>query len=130
MIAEQLKEAEELYPSAWIEDAIFEAVSQNKRSWRYIARILERWEREGRGDGEPGRHPKRLATTRNLSNGEPVDQAVDDAHESPDACEICRGRGWYTHDVPAGHPDFGQTVTCKCQQERLEEERSRQVTTL
>ena len=67
---------------------------------------------------------KRLATTRNLSNGEPVDQAVDDAHESPDACEICRGRGWYTHDVPAGHPDFGQTVTCKCQQERLEEERS------
>ena len=59
MIAEQLREAEELYPSAWIEDAFLEAVSQNKRSWRYIARILERWEREGRADGEPGRHPKK-----------------------------------------------------------------------
>ena len=59
IIAEQLKEAEELYPSAWIEDAFLEAVSHNKRSWRYIARILERWEREGRADGEPGRHLKK-----------------------------------------------------------------------
>ena len=59
MIAEQLREAEELYPSAWIEDAFLEAVSHNKRSWRYIARILERWEREGRSDGEPRRHPKK-----------------------------------------------------------------------
>ena len=67
---------------------------------------------------------KRLATTRNLSDGGPTDQAADDSQESPDACEICRGRGWFTHDVPAGHPDFGQTVTCQCQQERMEEERS------
>ena len=60
MIAEELREAEQLYPAPWIEDAFREAVSQNKRSWRYIARILERWEREGRGDGEPGRHPKKV----------------------------------------------------------------------
>jgi DnaD/phage-associated family protein len=59
MIADELKEAEELYPSAWIEEAFREAVSQNKRTWRYIARILERWEREGRTDGEPGRHLKK-----------------------------------------------------------------------
>ena len=59
IIAEQLNEAEELYPAEWIEDAFREAVSLNKRSWRYISRILERWEREGRGDGEPGRHPKK-----------------------------------------------------------------------
>ncbi len=51
MIAEELKEAEKLYPEAWIRDAIKEAVSLNKRSWRYIARILERWSTEGRGDG-------------------------------------------------------------------------------
>ena len=49
MIADALLEAEEMYPEEWIEDAIEEAVVQNKRSWRYISRILERWELEGRG---------------------------------------------------------------------------------
>ncbi len=59
MIAEELREAEELYPQSWIEDAFREAVRANRRSWRYVSAILERWEREGRSDGEPGRHPKR-----------------------------------------------------------------------
>ncbi|MCH8205944.1 MAG: DnaD domain protein [Chloroflexi bacterium] len=58
MMADELREAEQVYPAPWIEEAFREAVSQNKRSWRYITRILERWEREGRGDGEPGRRPK------------------------------------------------------------------------
>ena len=40
MIAEELKEAERLYPSQWIDEAFREAVTMNKRSWRYIARIL------------------------------------------------------------------------------------------
>ena len=59
MISEELWEAEQIYPHSWIEDAFREAVSRNRRSWKYIAAILERWEREGRGDGEPGRHPKK-----------------------------------------------------------------------
>ena len=59
MIADELREAEELYPGDWIEDAFREAVGQNKRSWRYIARILERWEQEGRGHGQPGRVSKK-----------------------------------------------------------------------
>ena len=59
MISEELREAEQIYPHSWIEDAFREAVSRNRRSWRYIATILERWEREGRSDGEPGRHPKK-----------------------------------------------------------------------
>ena len=59
MIAEILKEAEDLYPAAWIEEAIKEAVSHNKRNWRYIARILERWEFEGKKDGESRRHTKK-----------------------------------------------------------------------
>ena len=58
MIADELREAEQLYPAAWIEDAFREAVGHNKRSWRYIACILERWQREGRSDGESGRYPK------------------------------------------------------------------------
>ena len=51
MIAEELREAESLYPEIWIRDAIKEAVNQNKRKWRYIAAILERWATEGKGDG-------------------------------------------------------------------------------
>ncbi|MBM3155893.1 MAG: DnaD domain protein [Chloroflexi bacterium] len=58
IIAEELKEAEKLYPALWIEDAFKEAVDLNKRNWRYISRILERWKAEGRHDGEPGRHFK------------------------------------------------------------------------
>jgi len=51
MIADELREAEKLYPVTWIKDAIKEAVSLNKRNWRYIAKILERWSSEGRSDG-------------------------------------------------------------------------------
>lgn len=58
IIAEQLKEAEGLYPASWIEDAFREAVAQNKRRWSYISRILERWAAEGREDGKPGRYSK------------------------------------------------------------------------
>jgi DNA replication protein len=59
MIAEELKEAEGLYPEAWIEEAFREAASLNKRNWRYIARILERWSTEGKDSGESGRGPKK-----------------------------------------------------------------------
>jgi len=51
MIAEELRDAEKVYPVVWIKDAIKEAVAANKRSWRYIARILERWSAEGRDNG-------------------------------------------------------------------------------
>ena len=52
LIAEQLQEAERLYPSDWIEAAFKEAASLNKRSWKYILRILERWSIEGKDDGK------------------------------------------------------------------------------
>jgi len=59
MVAEELQEAERLYPDEWIEDAFREAVSLNKRNWRYIARILERWSSEGRDSGESRGYPKK-----------------------------------------------------------------------
>jgi len=55
MIGEELQEAEKLYPADWIESAFREAVSLNKRSWKYIARILERWAIEGKDNGKLGR---------------------------------------------------------------------------
>lgn len=48
MIADAIKDAETTYPIQWIIDAIMIAVERNKRSWRYITAILERWQREGR----------------------------------------------------------------------------------
>ncbi|MFH1485126.1 MAG: DnaD domain protein, partial [Chloroflexota bacterium] len=48
IITDELREAERLYPRAWIEEAFREAVELNKRNWRYIARILERWATEGK----------------------------------------------------------------------------------
>jgi DNA replication protein len=59
MIAEELKEAEKVYPPQWIEEAFKEAVTLNKRSWKYIARILERWASEGKDSGEYKRDIKK-----------------------------------------------------------------------
>jgi DnaD/phage-associated family protein len=52
ILAEQLQDAERRYPVEWIELAFSEAVSNNKRSWRYIERILERWAAEGKQSGK------------------------------------------------------------------------------
>lgn len=49
LLAEELREAETTFPTAWIEDAFREAVAQNKRNWRYVRRILENWTAHGRG---------------------------------------------------------------------------------
>jgi DNA replication protein len=51
LIADELRDAEQLYPQTWIRDAIKEAVSLNKRNWRYIAKILENWSAEGKSNG-------------------------------------------------------------------------------
>jgi len=60
-IADELREAEKLYPEAWIRDAIKEAVNQNKRKWSYISAILERWWSEGKDSGTYKRDFKKTA---------------------------------------------------------------------
>lgn len=59
LIAEELREAEKLYPPEWIRSAFKEAVTLNKRNWKYILRILERWATEGRDNGKPWRDFKK-----------------------------------------------------------------------
>ncbi|MFN8637449.1 MAG: DnaD domain protein [Chloroflexota bacterium] len=49
LLAEELREAAQTYPTAWIEDAFREAVANNKRSWRYVRRVLDNWASRGRG---------------------------------------------------------------------------------
>lgn len=52
IMSDKLKEAEALYPPAWIEEAFGIAVEQNKRNWSYIEAILQRWAASGRNDLE------------------------------------------------------------------------------
>lgn len=50
LLADRLADAMLRYPEVWIAEAIGEAVAYNRRSWRYIERILENWATEGRSD--------------------------------------------------------------------------------
>ncbi len=59
MIAEALGEAEDTYPSIWIEEAVRIAVENNKRSWRYVEAILERWQQEGRDERKDKRYAEK-----------------------------------------------------------------------
>ena len=33
-----------------------------------------------------------------------------------EACAVCNGAGWVSKRVPIGHPDFGRTFPCDCQE--------------
>jgi DnaD/phage-associated family protein len=55
LIADTLKDAEELYSPEWIAEAIELAVTNNKRSWKYSEAILKRWKEEGRGEKQDRR---------------------------------------------------------------------------
>ena len=59
MIAETLGEAEDTYPPIWIEEAVRIAVENNKRSWRYVEAILERWQQEGRDERKDKRYAEK-----------------------------------------------------------------------
>lgn len=64
MILAELQRAEAQYPATWVPDAIREAVLANVRSWRYIAKILARWSKDGRGDATPVPPGKEIDVTR------------------------------------------------------------------
>lgn len=56
LLTDQIETAMDLYPLEWIEDAIGEAVTYNKRNWRYVQRVLENWSVNGRGDTQSRRN--------------------------------------------------------------------------
>jgi DnaD/phage-associated family protein len=53
MMAEELRDAERHFPADWIADAFREAVANNKRNWKYVRAILERWRVQGKDAGRP-----------------------------------------------------------------------------
>ena len=69
LIADQLKDAEERYPAEWVREAFREAVSLNKRNWRYIEAILRRYEAEGPDYEKAGRDTEAEWLERRYSRG-------------------------------------------------------------
>jgi len=59
LIADALKDAEAAYPPEWIDEAISQAVRNNKRNLRYIEAILKRWKEDGRGEKQDRRDVKK-----------------------------------------------------------------------
>ena len=55
LIEAELRDAEKHYAADWVREAFREAAELNKRSWRYIERILQRWETEGPNYEKPER---------------------------------------------------------------------------
>jgi DNA replication protein len=60
LVAEQLRDAERLYPREWIEAAMEQAAGYNRRTWRYVEGILARWEVEGPPRGTGSRERQEL----------------------------------------------------------------------
>ncbi|MCC6148274.1 MAG: DnaD domain protein [Anaerolineaceae bacterium] len=48
MIADMLRDAEQIYPSEWIREALQIAIENNIRRWRYVEAILKSWQENGR----------------------------------------------------------------------------------
>jgi DNA replication protein len=77
LLMDELDEAERLYPRPWIEAAFREAVANNRRSWRYISRILERWRLEGPNYETAGRRPSSGTSGRRRTVGGPYRRIVE-----------------------------------------------------
>jgi len=52
LIADTLRDAEDIYYPEWIAEALEIAVKNNKRSWKYVEAILKRWKEQGRAKRE------------------------------------------------------------------------------
>jgi DNA replication protein len=58
LIADALKDAEQVYSPEWMADAIEQSAKLNKRSWKYIEAILRRWKEEGHAEKQDRRDPE------------------------------------------------------------------------
>jgi len=54
IVAELIRDAVAEYPEEWIRDAMGVSAAANRRNWRFVERVLERWAREGKDDGTIG----------------------------------------------------------------------------
>jgi len=59
MIADMLKDAEKEFPLSWIVEAMRIAVAKNALNWRFVQAVLDRWQREGKGNAVAQRPDER-----------------------------------------------------------------------
>ncbi|TAK22038.1 MAG: DnaD domain protein [Chloroflexota bacterium] len=60
ILVEELRQAAAEFPAEWIREAFAEAMAYNRRNWRYVKRILERWAANGRyADTSPGKRTRK-----------------------------------------------------------------------
>jgi len=77
LLVDELDEAEQSYAPAWIEAAFREAAANNRRSWRYISRILQRWSIEGPDYEASGRRAPLNPGGRRRTIGGPYRRVVE-----------------------------------------------------
>jgi DNA replication protein DnaC len=68
------------------------------------------------------REPGNAASNASPNGGDGGNGGTGDGSNGDGACPHCAGSGWFTLDVPVGHPDFGLVMTCECQEDRIEGE--------
>lgn len=76
LLAEELSEAERIYPLDWIEAAFRQAVAYNRRNWKYVQRILERWAIEGKQDEASGRSAGQSGSAGRYHRGRPAGRSI------------------------------------------------------
>ena len=59
LIADTLRDADKIYPEAWIQQAMEIAVQNNVRKWNYIEAILRSWQDGGRDERSDRGHSKK-----------------------------------------------------------------------
>jgi DnaD/phage-associated family protein len=76
ILSEKLREAAQIYPPEWIEEAFLHAVSYNRRSWAYISRILENWTIEGKTEADTPVSNSRLKEYGQESRGQELREST------------------------------------------------------
>lgn len=77
LLIDELDDAAREFPAAWIEAAFREAAANNRRNWRYISRILQRWSVEGPNYETTGRRASLQPAGRRRTIGGPYRRVVE-----------------------------------------------------
>ena len=51
------------------------------------------------------------------NQGDSLPDNLPGSVQTVNSCPICQGAGWVSKQVPVGHPDFGEAIPCRCQEE-------------
>ena len=118
MIADMLKDAEEMYLQEWIAEALEIAVKNNVRNWKYVEAILKRWKEKGKYEGKDRQDAEKDRrryvegdSPTSSSTEQPAVRAQADLAGDPE-CPHCGGLGYLRADIPVEGFEIGKIITC------------------